>query len=115
MKEIYIKNVNGEHSLVCETPYVLSARNIEDAMKNLYNMKVDDLADLFWEGNYANDCYKALHFRDGNQCWPNDTIYDFDSETEKERCKFRNAVRHFLDDYIEERYPYEYILVDVSW
>lgn len=115
MKKVYIKNKMGEIALEFEQPYVIEAGRIEKAMKDLFGIKIDDLADLFWEGNYANDCYKSLHFRDGNQCWPNDTIYDFDSETEKERCKLRNAIRHFLDDYIEERYPYEYIIVDITW
>ena len=112
MKKVYIKNKMGEIALEFEQPYVIEAGRIEKAMKDLFGIKIDDLADLFWEGNYANDCYKSLSFRDGNECWPDDICYSWDS---KERCSARNAVRHFLDDYIPKNYPYEHIIVDITW
>lgn len=115
MKKVYIKNKMGEIALEFEQPYAIEAGRIEKAMKELFGIHIDDLANLFWEGNYANDCYKHLYFKDGQLPWQDDIAYEWETEQEKEECKARNAVRRFLYDYIPEDYPYEYILVDITW
>lgn len=115
MNKIYIKNNANEITLEFERPYTIEAGILEKAMKELFGIHIDDLANLFWEGNYANDCYKQLYFKDGQFPWQEDIIYEWETEQEKEESKSRNVVRRFLYDYLPEDYSYDYILVDITW
>lgn len=115
IRKIEITTDKGKGTLAFEQPYVISAEDLSNLIKKVWGIEIIDLADLFWEGDYANDSYKALYFRDGKLPWASDLVLEHYSDSVKARAKMRNATREFLDHYIEEDYSYEYILVDVSW
>lgn len=75
---------------------VVEARDIEDLFEKEYGYTIN-LAQLFWEGDYMNDCYKSLY------------ISPYDDEYENNDC---NKVIQLLKNYgITD----DQILVDVSW
>ena len=115
VRKIEITTNKGKGALVLEQPYVISAEDLSNLIKNVWDVEIINLANLFWEGDYTNDCYKTLYFRDGKHPWTPDLILEHYSDSIKAKAKMRNITREFLDYYIEEDYPYEYILVDVSW
>jgi hypothetical protein len=115
VEKVEITTDKGKGTLVLEQPYVISAEGLSNLINSVWDVKIVDLANLFWEGDYANDCYKTLYFRDGKLPYASELISEHYSDSVKAKAKMRNIVREFLDRYIREDYPYEYILVDVSW
>ena len=122
MKTIHITHKGREMDLHCKTPYVITRANLEDAVTAVYAdyQFIDelDIRSLFYPEGYMNDCYVRFVFRDGD-C-PNFDVLDTDDYKNMDDCMLkeltlRRLVVEFLDNYIEEDYPYEYILLDVSW
>lgn len=115
MKTIITKN-GITKTLVLEQPYVIGDYELTEAVNDFYGTEIEFVANLFWEGDFMNDCFKKLYFRDGNR--PNYTeCYEglFYSDEALKNMHFQNAVIGFLDELIPKDYPYNYILVDVSW
>lgn len=103
-------------TFVLERPYVIGDYELTEAVNDFCGTEIEFVANLFWEGDFMNDCFKKLYFRDGNQ--PNYTeCYEGRSYSDEElkEMRFQNAVIGFLDELIPEDYPYDYVLVDVSW
>ena len=115
MKEIFMKTQKGQGTLLCQQPYLLEARSIEREIKRLWGVEIDDLAQLFWDGEYCNDSCKMLFFREKRLPHSKEKIYDYYTNWEKEQVALRNSVRDFLDHYVEESYLYDYIVVNISW
>lgn len=116
---IYIKNLNGEATLEFERPYMIEDRVLEKVIRTLMpDLTFKNIAQLFWEGDFMNDCYKCLWFKDGEYpvC---DEITEYQAKNcpaeELAELKSANRIREFLFTYLPKDYPYEYILVDVSW
>ena len=114
--KVYIERNNKSITLGFENPYIIEDGALAEAVNTICGTDIAHIANLFWEGDFMNDCYKLLRFRDGDS--PNfEKIYEdceYDEE-ELERIKVYNTVIGFLDDYIPKDYHYDYILVDVSW
>ena len=115
VRKIEIATNKGKGILAFGQPYVISAEVLSNLIKEVWGVEIIDLANLFWEGDYVNDCYKTLYFRDGKLPWSPDLVLEHYPDSVKAKAKMRNTIREFLDHYIEEDYPYEYILVEVSW
>lgn len=115
---IYIKVGNNSATLNFDQPYVIEADELKEVFLRLYSdcvpVETFDLAYLFWEDEVANDSYKRLWFRDG-KVPVHESYLSEPTQKDKEETDLRNIIRWFLDKYIEEDYPYDYILVDVSW
>lgn len=82
------------------------------------DLKFKNITQLFWEGDFMNDCYKCLWFRDGEYPVCDEiTEYQAKNCSAEELAEFESAnrIRDFLFTYLPEDYPYDYILVDVSW
>ena len=116
---IYIKNLNGEATLEFERPYMIEDSVLEKVVRTLMpDLTFEHIANLFWEGDYMNDSYKRLRFRDGEYpvC---DEITEYQAKNcsaeELAELESANRIRAFLFTYLPEDYPYNYILVDVSW
>ena len=77
-----------------------------------------NIAQLFWENDFMNDCFKRLYFKDGE--YPD---YQEITEYQAKNCSVEdlaeiesaNRIKAFLFTYLPDDYPYDYILVDVSW
>lgn len=116
---IYIKNLNGEATLEFERPYMIEDSVLEKVVRTLMpDLTFKNIAQLFWESDFINDCYKRLYFKDGE--YPErDEITEYQakncSDEELAEIEAANRIRDFLFTYIPEDYSYDYILVDVSW
>lgn len=113
---IYIKNLNGEATLEFERPFIIEESALEKVIRTLMpDLKFRNIAQLFWEGDFMNDCYKRLCFKDGDYPDCNE-ITEYQAENcFAEELEAANRIKAFLFTYLPEDYPYDYILVDVSW
>lgn len=116
---IYIKNLNGEATLEFERPYMIEEGVLEKVVRTLMpDLTFKNISQLFWEGDFMNDCYKRLYFKDG-ECPDCNEITEYQAENfsceELAELESANRIKAFLFTYLPEDYPYDYILVDVSW
>lgn len=103
MFNVHCYSAKGGRSTVSfDTPFVIEADYLASLVNQHSDVEIKNLARVFWEGDYMNDCYKSLWFRDGNE------LADYNTPEQL-------AVISFLDATIPKYYPYEHILVDVSW
>lgn len=100
-------------TFVLEQPYVIEDYELTNAVNDFCGTEIEFIANLFWEGDFMNDCFKKLYFRDGGK--PDYREGCSYSDEDLEEMRFQNAVIGFLDELIPEDYPYDYVLVDVSW
>ena len=112
----YIERNGKSATLEFDAPYTISDSSLVEAVNTICGTDIRHIAPLFWEGDFMNDSFKTLWFRDGDHPSLEEIYEDCEyDEEELEQIKLRNTVTSFLDDYIPEDYHYEYILVDVSW
>ena len=115
MKTTITKN-GVTKTFILEQPYVIEDYELTNAVNDFYGTEIEFVANLFWEGDFMNDCFKKLYFRDGNRP---DYIERYEgrsySDEELKEMRFQNEVIGFLDELIPKDYPYNYVLVDVSW
>ena len=115
MKTTITKN-DITKTFVLEQPYIIEDYELTNAVNDFYGTEIEFIANLFWEGDFVNDSFKKLYFRNGNRP---DYIERYEgrsySDEELKEMRFQNEVIGFLDELIPKDYPYNYILVDVSW
>lgn len=88
------------------TMIVVEDSAITEEVNNTYNIDIESIAHLFFEGDFMNDCYKSLYIdeeADENRSY----CYE-----DKNNFKLRNIVRAHLRQCFPNT---ERILVDVSW
>lgn len=89
---------------------VVTARDLENAINLQYGEDtIEDIVSLLFCGDYANDSYKRLCFKEEY-----DDCYDpeCDDPEDEEPIRLRNLVTAYLRDVLPD---YDTILVDVSW
>ncbi len=112
----YIERDGKSVTLGFDNPYTISDGSLAEAVNTICGTNIRYIASLFWANDFMNDSFKTLWFRDGDHPSLEEIYEDCEyDEEELEQIKLCNTVISFLDDYIPEDYPYEYILVDVSW
>lgn len=81
--------------------------DIVEEVNAKYGVEIEYIANLFWEGDFMNDCYKSLWIEEE----ADEEFKGYEWENEEE-IKHRNLVRKYL----RECFPgTERVLVDVSW
>ena len=88
---------------------VVWAYDLADAVALQYGMDASDfeIANLFWPGDFMNDCCKSLGIEEGCD--------DYDKE-EAENGDEDARLRCLVYDYLRSAFPGEdTILVDVTW
>ena len=89
-----------------ETVIVVEDSDIVEEVNEIYGTKIKSIANLFFEGDFMNDCYKSL--------W-------IDKEADEDRgyaCEDENnfKLRNLVRAHLRQCFPNtERILVDVSW
>ena len=87
-----------------ETKIVVTASDIEEEVVSVYGVERPELAQLFWEGDFMNDCYKSL--------WIDEEADDDDDYGDEEDIEMRKLIRQHL----RQCFPgVDHVLVDVSW
>lgn len=81
--------------LQCKEMIVVDADNLQREVEMRFGVDIGEIRQLFWEGDFMNDCYKYLSFEeDDEDDWMRDLVYQ----------------------YLREQFPdRNSILVDVSW
>lgn len=82
---------------------VINASELVEAVNLQYNIKIDNIATLFWDGDYMNDCCKYLCFDD-----------DMIEEAEEDENNEQLCVLTYLKDTFKDC-GYDTVLIDVSW
>ena len=86
---------------------VVADGDIVEEVNAKYGVEIEYVANLFWEGDFMNDCYKSLWIEEE----ADEEFNGYEWENEEE-IKHRNLVRKHL----RECFPgVERVLVDVSW
>lgn len=86
---------------------VVADGDIVEEVNAKYGVEIEYIANLFWEGDFMNDCYKSLWIEEEA-----DEEFNGHEWENEEEIKHRNLVRKHL----RECFPgAERVLVDVSW
>ena len=94
-----------------ERHVTVTARDINEAVSLQYGLNEGDIdvTELFWPGDYMNDCYKRLWI---DEEAVNQERLDIDEGNDTEEVRQRLLIL----DYLHYVFPDEkVILVDVSW
>ena len=86
---------------------VVADGDIVEEVNAKYDVDIEYIANLFWEGDFMNDCYKSLWIEE--EADEEYKGYEWENETE---IKHRNLVRKHLRDCFP---GVDRVLVDVSW
>jgi hypothetical protein len=103
------------YGMKIEMKPVISASELEEAVKQATGEEIEDLRNLLWDEQYINDCYKALYFEDeatGRYEKP-DYYNDEEWAAMCERVRKTNLVYQTLREIFGSFY--DTVLVDVSW
>lgn len=86
-----------------EKKIVVTASDIEEEVVSVYGVERPELAHLFWDGDFMNDCYKSLWIgEEADKC-------DYGDEEDIE-------MRRLIRQHLRQCFPGEdHVLVDVSW
>jgi hypothetical protein len=103
------------YGMKIEMKPVISASELEEAVKLATGEEIEDLCDVLWCGQYTNDCYKALYFEDDAGWYDEkpDCYSDEEWAEECERVRKANLVYQTLRKIFGSFYST--VLVDVSW
>lgn len=80
--------------LQCRRMIVVDADDLQREVEMRFGKEIPDIRQLFWEGDFMNDCYKHLYFEEDDMDEARDLVY------------------RYLRDEFPDRNS---ILVDVSW
>ena len=86
---------------------VVADGDIVEEVNAKYDVDIEYIANLFWEGDFMNDCYKSLWIDEE----ADEEFYGYEWENENE-INHRNLVRKHLRDCFP---GVDRVLVDVSW
>ena len=94
-----------------ERRIVVHAHDINEAVALQYGLEEGeiDVAELFWPGEYMNDCYKSLYISEEAV---NDEQHEMEEGDDTEDVRQRLLVVDYLHCVFPDE---ETILVDVSW
>lgn len=84
---------------------VVSCYELEDAVNKQFGCEIAELANLLFDTEYSNDCYKRFWFQSMEK-------YEGRFWQNEEDIRLRNLVRAYLQDILPD---YKYVLIDVSW
>ena len=90
-----------------ETVIVVEDSDIVEEVNNTYDTEIESIANLFFEGDFMNDCYKSLWIDEEA-----DEDRGYPPYEDENNFKLRNIVRAHLRQCFPNT---ERILVDVSW
>lgn len=78
---------------------------LQNEVEKRFNIKIDDICDLIFHGEYYNDSYKQYHFNE-DITWPSPrSLSRMDDYKE-------NLVRKYLREQLPD---YNIVLIDISW
>jgi hypothetical protein len=86
---------------------IVADGDIVEEVNAKYDVEIEYIANLFWEGDFMNYCYKSLWIEEE----ADEEFNGYEWENEEE-IKLRNLVRKYLRDCFP---GVDHILVDVSW
>lgn len=97
-----------------KTKITVTASDIEEEIVSVYGVERPELASLFWEGDYMNDCYKSLWIEE--EADKHDYGDEEDEEDEDEEDEEDNEMRKLIRQHLRQCFPgVDHVLVDVSW
>lgn len=83
---------------------VVNYKTLEDAVNLQFNTDIDDICELLFDDDYANNSYKGFYFDEME-------VYNEYFWENEEDIRLRNIVRAYLKDILPN---YEYVLIDIS-
>ena len=101
--------------MLFENAITVNARELNEAVEFQYDLEEGtiDVAELFWPGEYMNDCFKRLYYGEQEDIEDVGHVWSEDEPIEDDDARYRCLVR----DYLRYAVPsaLDWVLVDVSW
>ena len=83
---------------------VVNYKTLKDAVNLQFDIYIDDICELLFDDDYANNSYKSFYFDEME-------VYNGYFWENEEDIRLRNIVRAYLKDILPN---YEYVLIDIS-